>query len=149
MTKGRLLGIAIRQKSRAPMMEQGTIEINGEAGCAGDSRGKPGDRQVTVMAREDWEAACGELARELPWTTRRANLLVEGLPLRETTGLQLTIGNVVLEITGETDPCGRMDELAPGLCGALQPNWRGGVCCRVLQAGVVSVGDQVEIGVYS
>ena len=35
-----------------------------------------------------------------------------------------------LEVTGETDPCERMEEIQPGLFQALAPGWRGGVTCR-------------------
>ena len=81
---GTLIGIATREKSRAAMVEVESIEVSAEAGLAGDFRGKPGNRQVTVLARESWLQACAEIgADDLPWTTRRANLLVEGPgPLR-------------------------------------------------------------------
>jgi hypothetical protein len=39
-------------------------------------------RQITVLAREAWEAAAAALGDpDLPWTVRRANLLVEGVEL--------------------------------------------------------------------
>ena len=120
-----------------------SIDITRSGGCVGDFRGRPGERQVTVLAREDWETACSVLGRQLHWTARRANLLIEGIDLAETTGARLQLNDVVLEVTGETDPCGRMEEIAPGLFAALQADWRGGVCCRVIQGGSVRVGDQV------
>jgi MOSC domain-containing protein YiiM len=36
-----------------------------------------------------------------------------------------------------------MDEQCPGLKRALQPDWRGGVSCTVLQGGAVALGDEV------
>lgn len=145
MLEGKLLSIAIREKSRAAMVELSSVEVSIEAGLAGDSRGRPGDRQVTVMSRECWELACGELATILPWTTRRANLLVEGLALEAKTGRQIRIGEVVLQICGETDPCERMDQQVPGLTKALLPDWRGGVCCRVLSGGTLKVDDPARL----
>lgn len=115
-----------------------------DRGVEDDFRGRPGDRQVTVLSREAWQRACEELGRELPWTTRRANLLIEGIELQQTTGRELQIGTLVLRICGETDPCGRMDEQAAGLTAALTPEWRGGACCRVITGGTVSVGDSVR-----
>lgn len=143
--QGQLLGIALRLRSRAPMEEVATVDITTELGVAHDFRGKPGRRQVTVLAAEDWGAACEVLRTELPWTCRRANLLVQGIPLQESTGSTIVLGDVTLMVTGETDPCSRMDEIKPGLRSALAPSWRGGVCCRVVHGGTISVGMPVTI----
>lgn len=145
LQEGKLLGIAIRERSRASMQEIERSRITTGEGVVGDWRGKPGSRQVTVLALEDWKSACQELGQELPWTVRRANLLVEGISLAGATGSVIRIGDVALEITGETDPCARMDETAPGLMAALTAHWRGGVCCRVTQEGDVTVGTQATL----
>ena len=125
-------------------------EVTLDAGVASDSRGRPGRRQVTVLSREAWEEAVEELGRKpesLPWTVRRANLLVEGLELEGTSGRRLLIGDEVeLEITGETDPCQRMEEQQSGLRQALEPRWRGGVTARVIRGGIVLLGDTVRWG---
>ncbi len=142
---GLLSGIARRDGKRAPMQTLDQAEISAETGVALDSRGKPGKRQVTVISADAWRDACSELGKELPWTTRRANLLVEGIDLPETTGAVLQIGGVRLLVTGEVDPCSRMDEQCPGLTAALQPGWRGGVSCTVLAGGAVAVGDRVTL----
>lgn len=141
----RLLGIATRKAKRAPMETCAKAEITVEAGVGSDFRGKPGKRQISVLSKESWSAACKELNASLPWTVRRANLLVEGLHLKESTGSLLKIGDVTLEITDETDPCSRMDEQHNGLMAALTPDWRGGVLCRVLSGGSISVGDPVSM----
>ncbi|WP_405227539.1 MOSC domain-containing protein [Lentisalinibacter sediminis] len=143
MTEGRLIGIARRERKHAPMevLERALVDTAG--GVAGDFRGRPGPRQVTVLTAPGWNDACREFGRELPWTARRANLLVDGIPLAETAGRRLVIGSLVLEITGELDPCSRMEEAGQGLRQALEPDWRGGVTCRVLAAGEIGVGDTV------
>ena len=48
-------------------------------------------------------------------------------------------------MTYPTTPCARMDEAQAGLREALYPEWRGGVTCKVLEGGRVSVGDDVAI----
>ena len=143
MSQGKLLGIAIRRRSRAPMETLAHAEITRDAGIIGDSRGKPGQRQVTVLTEESWLAACNDVGTDLPWTIRRANLFVRGLQLVENVGATIRLGDVLLEVTGETDPCNRMDEQCPNLQKALTPDWRGGVCCRVVSDGIVHVGDSV------
>lgn len=142
---GRLAGIARRDKKRAPMQTLQSADISCDTGVAADFRGDPGDRQVTVMSAAAWRVACAELQRNVAWTTRRANLFVDGLDLPQQAGAELHIGDVRLMITGELDPCSRMDEQCPGLTDALRPDWRGGVTCSVLQGGRVSVGDNVTI----
>lgn len=121
-----------------------------ESGVSGDYRGAmrrgPYKRQITVLEREDWDAAMAEVGRNIPWQERRANLLVEGIDLPQVAGRRLRIGNdVVLEVARETDPCERMEVLAPGLKAALLPDWRGGVCTFVVSGGEIAVGDTVRI----
>ena len=134
--------IAYRKKPKAPMTEIDSVEITCEQGVVPDTRGKPGKRQVTVLSLEAWQTACAELGVELPWTTRRANILVSGITFSaDDVGKILQIGDVRLQITVETDPCNRMDEQHHGLMAALTPNWRAGVCCRVLSGGQIRVND--------
>lgn len=138
-----LLGIAIKPHGEAAMRELQVAEVTCEHGVMGDSRGTPGPRQVTLLSRASWQAAGGELGIECHWIDRRANLLVDDLPLQQSHGSHIHMGTVVLEITGETDPCNRMEALHAGLFSALAKEWRGGVTCRVVQGGKVAVGDEV------
>ena len=142
---GILLGIAVREKSRSPMQELTCVQVTAAAGVAEDFRGKPGLRQVTVLAREQWQATCEEVGETIPWLARRANLYIEGVALRNCAGRVLKIGSLRLLITHETDPCKRMTEVHDGLFDALAKEWRGGVCCRVIVEGEICVGDQVEM----
>ncbi|MBR53210.1 hypothetical protein CMK19_05525 [Candidatus Poribacteria bacterium] len=96
-----------------------------------------------MLALEKWVSACNDLKTKLSWTERRANLLVEGLNLKDSTGQHLQIGDVILEITGETTPCARMDEVKTGLMSALTIDWRGGVLCQVIQSGKITVGNSI------
>jgi MOSC domain-containing protein YiiM len=113
-------------------------------GIGGDARGARAGRQVTVVFREGWEAACADLGVALPWIARRANLFIEGVPVpRE--GKRLLIGAAVLEVTQETQPCEVMEAAHRGLRAALTPDWRGGVCCKVVKGGTIRVGDSVEV----
>ena len=150
-SNGVLAGIARHAFPKAPMEILDSVEITVENGVAGDFRGavKPGGRgrrQVTLIERGDWEAAMADVGHSIPWQERRANLLVDGMDLPQTPGTRLRIGgDVVLEITRETDPCERMEALASGLRAALSPDWRGGVCTRVKVGGHITVGDEIRI----
>ena len=142
---GQLVGIARREKKYAEMETLEDAEISEQSGVAKDSRGKPGERQVTVISAEAWALACKELGQEIPWTTRRANLLVEDVELPQRAGDVIEVGSVRLLATMEVDPCSRMEEQFQGLRAALTPDWRGGVACRVLAGGSVRLGDRVSV----
>ena len=123
-------------------------------GVEGDHKGlKFRRRAVTILAKDAWEAALADLptptelsqSTRLPWTTRRANLLVEGISLPRAIGAILQIGSVQLEVTFPTTPCARMEEAAPGLLKALASEWRGGVTAKVLEGGEITLGDTIEV----
>lgn len=141
----RLLGIAVKKQRKGSVSTHDEAMLTIHTGVVGDWRGKPGKRQVTLMAQADWQEACDELGVTLPWQTRRANLLVDALPLYRSTGSRILLGDAILEVTGETDPCERMEQAHPGLFHALLPNWRGGVTCRVIANGIIRVGMEVVI----
>jgi MOSC domain-containing protein YiiM len=140
-----LLGIAIKPRDKGPMQVLDGALLSREHGVEGCRSGKPGRRQVTLLSLAAWQAACRELGIDLPWSARRANLLVDDLPLQQRIGAQIHIGEAVLEITGETDPCKRMAALHPGLFDALAKEWRGGVTCRVVAGGVLTSGCTVVL----
>ncbi len=142
---GRLIGIARREQKRAEMELLEDAEISERTGVAKDFRGRPGKRQVTVISAEAWAETCEDLGQQIPWTTRRANLLVEDTKLPQRTGDVIEIGSVRLLITMEVDPCSRMEEQVEGLKAALTPDWRGGVACTVLKSGTVRLGDDVTV----
>ena len=147
MSAGRLVGIARRGERRAPMQEVAEGSISLAAGLAGDCKGgKFPLRQITVLAREAWQTVAAAIGDpDLPWTVRRANLLVEGVELPRAKGGILRVGTVRLEVTGQTHPCVRMEEARAGLLKALARDWRGGVTCRVLSGGQIALGDEVEV----
>ena len=74
----------------------------------------------------------------------KENITTEGIGLRELRrGQQLRIGEALLEVTLSCEPCGRMDDIRPGL----QEELRGkrGQLCRVVQQGVIRRGDAIEL----
>jgi len=148
---GRLIGIARRAERRAPMEEIASGSITRAAGLAGDFKGaKYPLRQITLLSREAWEAALLDLrdlvgVPPIPWTARRANLLLEGIALPRGKGARLRVGEVLLEVTGVTWPCRRMDEVHAGLLKALAHDARGGVTCTVGGDGEINLGDPIVV----
>ncbi len=148
---GCLIGIARRPAPRARMETVEAADVMAGAGLDGDHKGaKFPTRGISVMSREAWEIAIAELTDlagpvPLPWIVRRANLLVEGVVLPQARGAILSIGRLRLEVTAQTYPCRRMEQAHPGLLKALAPDWRGGVCCRVIEGGRIALGDTVDV----
>ncbi len=83
------------------------------------------------------------LGGRLDPSTRRANLMVRGLPLAHSRGRVLHVGACRIRIFGEMKPCERMDEALPGLRDLMFPDWRGGAFGEVLDDGRIAVGDLV------
>lgn len=131
------------------------VAVTREEGVHGDFRGamrpgKTGRRQITLIEEESWAAALAELdfhgGKAPRWSERRANLLVSGIRLPRRAGAIVEIGpDLRIEITRECDPCERMEDVAPGLRAALSPDWRGGLCGRVLAEGRIALDDEVRI----
>jgi MOSC domain-containing protein YiiM len=142
---GRVEAVAIAPKKRGAMTAIAEADVTVESGIAGDARGRNPGRQISLLFSASWERACDDLGRALPWTTRRANVLVGDMAVPSTVGTRLKIGTVLLEVTEETAPCQLMERAAPGLRKALAPDWRGGVCCKVLEGGRFAPGDAVTI----
>jgi MOSC domain-containing protein YiiM len=148
---GVLLGIARKPRPRAAMEVVEESRLGLLTGVAGDCRGtvrpgRSGRRQVSILSSADWQAALAELGQAIPWQERRANLFVDGLDLPRAAGWRLSIGAMaVLEITGECDPCRRMEAVAAGLEAALTSDWRGGRLARVIVEGDIVVGDPVTL----
>lgn len=141
-----LKSIAIKTNPRVTMQQQDGAEITIEKGITGDFRGSQTDRQITILSESAWQKACDSVNADLPWITRRANLLIDGVEFSaEDIGKTVLIGEAALKITQETKPCSLMDQLHQGLRNALTPEWRGGVCCKVVKAGLIQVGDRIEI----
>ncbi len=147
---GRLIGIARKSRPRGDveLLEQAAVGI--ETGIAGDFRGaiRPGKsngRQITIMSAEDWTATIAELGVAVSWEQRRVNLLCENIALPRERGARLRVGGAIVEITGECDPCSRMEEIAPGLKAALTPGWRGGRTAKVIEGGPIAIGDDIII----
>jgi MOSC domain-containing protein YiiM len=131
-----------KRAHRGPMDPLDAAELVAEVGLAGNAN-RGGRRQVSVISAEAWERATAALGCDVDPAARRANLLVRGLELRESRDRTLLIGACRILVGGETRPCYRMDEAAPGLQDALRPEWRGGVYGQVLEGGTIRIGDPV------
>ena len=137
--------IAIKNRPRVAMQSIDSAEVTVNNGILGDFRGSQLGRQITILSESAWQKACAEVDADLAWTTRRANLLIDGVEFDQSyIGKTVRIGEVELLVTEETNPCSFMDAQHQGLTAALTPEWRGGICCNVVKPGHIKIGDRVE-----
>jgi MOSC domain-containing protein YiiM len=120
------------------------VEITA-TGLAGDRyAGRSGKRAVTLLQHEHLPVIA-ELAgvEAVDPVLLRRNLVVAGINLLALRGRRFRIGTALLEGTGPCAPCSRMEEtFGPGGYNAVRGH--GGLTARVLEPGVIALGDRVE-----
>lgn len=139
----KLEAIWIKRARRGKMDPVRSAELVAGKGISGNAN-QGGRRQVTIIEREVWRDRTAAVGAQLDPATRRANLMISGLALAHTRGKTLRVGTCILEVAGETKPCERMEEAAPGLRASMYPDWGGGVFAMVVKGGTINVGDDVE-----
>jgi MOSC domain-containing protein YiiM len=138
---GRVEALWTKRAHRGVMDAHGEVRFVAGRGIEGNTC-RSSTRQVTIIAKEQWDAMMRELGGALDPAARRANIMVSGVTLAQSRGRVLRLGGVRVRIRGETRPCERMDEALDGLRDAMDAEWRGGAFGEVLDDGAVRVGDE-------
>jgi MOSC domain-containing protein YiiM len=97
--------------------------------------------QITFFSAEVADAVRRSLGLEtIEAALFRRNVFVEGVDLNTLIGRRFRLGDLELSGSEECRPCYWMDQaLAPGAHRALEG--RGGLRCRILTGGILSVGE--------
>ncbi len=143
---GKLEWIGLRPERRGEIRvvdrAQGIVGL----GLEGDHRclKTPGSaRQVTIISREYIHQIAQQLGlAAIDPALLRRNLVISGMNLNLLRFQRLQIGEAIFETSALCDPCSRMDENL-GQGGAAAMFGYGGLCAKVIQGGLISVGDRV------
>ncbi len=142
---GRVEWIGLRPARRAAMQAVEAASLDFQAGIVGDRyAGRSGERHVTLIQLENLAAIAAHLGVDLvsPEQLRR-NIVVSGLNLLALKDRRFQLGEAMLEMTGDCHPCSRMEEIfGPGGYNAVRGH--GGITARVLEGGVVRIGDAIR-----
>ena len=144
---GRVEWIGVRPSRDRPVEPVASAEAAPGRGLSGDRfRGtERSKRQVTLIQAEHLAAVGSMLGRgPVDPALARRNVVVSGINLYALRHATFRIGSVLLEGTGSCAPCGKMEAaLGPGGFNAMRGH--GGITARVLEGGVMSVGDAVAL----
>ncbi|OAN29503.1 MOSC domain-containing protein [Pseudomonas oryzihabitans] len=143
---GEVRWIGVRPASRAPMVEIEAVEARRDAGLTGDhARPTPrNQRQVTLIQWEHLPVVAALIGKAVAPADLRRNLAIAGINLFSLKNRRFRIGQAVLETTGWCQPCARLEErLGVGTFQAMRGH--GGLTARVLESGIIRLGDRVEV----
>jgi MOSC domain len=135
----RCTALVVALVHRFPMRELEEVRAIREKGFQGCIHGRPrSKRQVLLMDFETLHRL------EIAPGAVKENITTHGLNMREiSVGQRLRIGGALLEVSVPCEPCERMDRIRPGLRAELRD--RRGWLCRVVEAGELRRGDEIEV----
>lgn len=102
-------------------------------------------RQVTLIQAEHIENVASFMGIEkIDPTLLRRNIVIKGINLNALKNQKISIGEAILEMTGNCYPCSKMEKnLGKGGFNAMRGH--GGITTKVLKAGIIKIGDEVSI----
>lgn len=142
---GRIEWIGARPGRGETMVAVESAQLDAGKGMVGDRfRGRLGAaRQLTLIQHEHLCVIGACLNRDAiePAVLRR-NIVVSGINLLALKDKRFRLGDALLEYSGLAHPCSKMETaLGPGGYNAMRGH--GGITARILEGGVVRVGDRV------
>jgi len=133
---GKVVNLFIKQSHGQPMHQVDNLQTISNEGIIGDVSYGRTKRQILIVEREilkRFNVNPGDL---------RENLIVSGMRLSDIqSGSILRVGDTLLEITSDCQPCDMLNNLHPGMRDEIDGDR--GILARVLEEGTIRVGDPV------
>ena len=138
--EGRIIAVCISPTEGGPIKAvTEAVAIAGQ-GLRGDrycATGASSNTQLTLIESEVIDALNSELAKPLPVTAFRRNLVTEGVVLNSLVGLTFAVGEVQVQGIELCEPCAYLQDLlgVPELVKRL--THKGGLRCEILEGGLI------------
>ena len=138
-THGVVVSLQLCVKHQHPMQNVSHARAIENFGLEGDRHAMPdSSRQVLLLEQE----TCMEY--DFPFGAIRENITTRGIELMTLPqGTRLQIGDAVLELTKECEPCAMVNDVRDGLREELKH--KRGVLARVLRGGEIRVGSKINV----
>jgi MOSC domain-containing protein YiiM len=137
--------IHIAKGRRLPSQSVAQVEIEAHKGIVGDRYHGAKHRQVSVQSLDGLREGALALGTPIDPAQTRRNLTLSAGEVPRNPGELIRIGEVLLEVVRVAAPCRLLDDwIGPGAQVALRR--RAGSVCRVLEGGLLSVGDAFVLG---
>lgn len=139
----RVVAVCASQRRSDPKVDIGSGELQAGYGLVGDAHAGVSEREVSLLGLESILRANAEHGIQAGPGSFAENLTIEGMDLLSLrVGDRLRVGPALLEVV----------QIGKPLSAAHTYNFQGvsilpkeGVFCRVLEGGIVSRGDPVEV----
>jgi MOSC domain-containing protein YiiM len=145
MRSGTVVWIGIRPIRRQPLQPLAQAELDVADGLVGDHYRSLTNhtRQVTLIQAEHIAAVASYLGiDDIDPNRLRRNIVVSGINLMALKGRHFRLGSALCLVTGECQPCSRMEEnLGPGGYNAVRGH--GGITARIISGGRIGIGDSI------
>jgi MOSC domain-containing protein YiiM len=142
---GQVRWIGLRPGRDVAMSEVEQAEAVCGKGLRGDRYASASGKRGITLLQSEHLPAIAQLAghAQVAPATLRRNLAVSGIAVLALKDRRFRIGEVLLQGTGPCEPCSRMEAaLGPGGYNAMRGH--GGICARIVEGGVLRVGDAVS-----
>ena len=140
---GKVLAVCTSAKKGVQKRDVGSAEFRSNRGIDGDAHAGNWHRQVSLLSADKIEAFRAKGA-DVVYGDFGENLVVSGFDFRNLpVGTLLRCGDVLLEMTQIGKECHSHCEIYKVMGDCIMP--REGVFARVLEPGVISVGDEMVI----
>lgn len=143
---------AIAQKGLVGDRTSNSPSRNALAIYSSDSKLQGSKRQITLIQAEHIAVISALMGKPIAAAKLRRNLVISGINLLAAKSLfkdqlmLLTIGEVILQVTGPCEPCSKMElELGRGGYNAMRGH--GGITARIMKGGELKLGDAVYFSV--
>ena len=144
--------IFIAGSGSQPMQRVDEVEALAGAGLSGDRYAQRtgywtgvDECQVTLIEAEALDTITSSTDVRVAEGQHRRNVVVRGIELRGLAGATFTIGEARFAYDRPRPPCRYIESLTqPGMTRALAAR-RGGICVRVVESGVIRVGDELVV----